>query len=251
LPLLLCLPLCYFLRQKALFYQYLIVFRKYPVAQPQSHVTFSVSIGLAYALGGVFIFNFLPEHAVLASVIVIIAGMLPNIDSKGGASAREMGGLLAAISPIVLIEFFPGLKAGGIARIALLVVCCYLITRMVVVRALERFTVHRGIFHSIPAAILTFEVVYLLFWDLYWKERLFIAIAALVGFLSHLILDALTNLDLLGRAFGKGERKPAVLKFTGKTLGSTVAMYISVVVLGWFIAIDIYPSLSLYAGVKY
>lgn len=221
------------------------------MAQHQSHITFSIIVGIGYALLGISVFQIFPEHALLASVIIVIAGMLPDVDAGGGAPARELGGLIAAISPLAVIEFFPGLKAGGIARIALVVICCYFITRMIVVRVLQKFTVHRGIIHSIPAAIITGEVVYLLFWDLYWQDRLYLATGAFVGFFSHLFLDASTNLDLIGRALGKGEKKPAALKLRGKSLGATLAMYASVIVLGWFVVQDVYPQLRFYAGVKY
>lgn len=221
------------------------------MAQYQSHISFSVVVGIAYAAIGIFFFNIFPELAFLASAIIVITGMLPDIDAKSSAPARELGGLLAAVSPIALIELYPGVRAGGIARVALVVVFCYFMTRVVVVRLLQRFTVHRGMVHSIPAAIITFEIVYLLFWDLYWSDRLYVGIAGFVGFLSHLVLDASGNIDLLGKALGKAEKKPAALKLASDRMGPTVFIYASMLVLGWFVARDVYPHLSIYAGIRY
>lgn len=221
------------------------------MAQYQSHVTFSVVTGIVYALLGVFFLQVFPEHAMLASVIVVIAGILPNIDEGGSAPAQELGGLLAAISPLVLIEFFPGLRSGGVARIALIVICCYFLTRLIVVRALQKFTNHRGMIHSIPAAIITSELVYLLFWDLFWQDRLYLAGGAFVGYFSHLFLDASTNLDLVGKAMGNAGKKAPALKLKGPSFGSTVVMYTSMIVLGWFVVQDFYPHLHSYAAVKY
>ncbi len=221
------------------------------MAQYQSHISFSVICGIGYALLGIWAFNIFPEHALLASLIVAITGMLPDVDAKSGAPARELGGFLAAVAPIAMIEFFPGLKAGGLARLALVVLLCYFFTRVLVVRALQKFTVHRGMVHSIPAAIITSEVVYLLFWDLYWVERVYVSAAAFLGYMSHLLLDASTNVDLLGKALGKAEKKPAALKLTSARLGSTAVMYLSVTVLGWFIFRDIYPNLRVYGGLRF
>lgn len=221
------------------------------MANHQSHITFSSLTALIYAVIGVFILDVYPEYALLAALIILIAGMLPNIDAGNDAPARELGGLLAAVSPLLLIEFFPALRVGGMARIALIVVSGYLLVRIVIVRALQRYTVHRGMLHSIPAAIITFELTYLLFWDLHQLDRLYIASGAMLGFLSHLFLDAYGNLDIVGKAIGKAEKKTSVLKFFGASRGVNVFMYAGVFLLGWFVAKDLYPSLSLQAGIVY
>ena len=221
------------------------------MAQPQSHISFSVIVALAYAAGGMMFFGFPPEHILLASVIIMVAGMLPNIDDGGGNAAKEFGSILAAVSPLLLLQAFPALRQGGVARIALVVVVCYVLTRLVIVRGLKKYATHRGMIHSFPAAILTFEVTYLLFWDLPLRNRVFIALAAFAGFLSHLLLDAYGNIDIVGKATGKPAGSSPVLKFFGPTWGSTFAVYAGIAVLGWFIAKDFYPGLGIYGGVTY
>lgn len=221
------------------------------MAQYQSHISFSIILAIAYAVLGIFYLNVYPEHVVLASVIVVIAGMLPNVDSSGGTVERELAGFIAAISPLVAIELYPHLKDGGIARIALVVICCYLLTRMVLVRSLQKYTVHRGMVHSVPAAIITFQLAYLLFWDLFWKDRVYIAFAAFLGFFSHLMLDAYGNVDIVGKAMGKAERKKPVLKFGAGSFGSTLAVYACVAILAWFILRDFYPRFRVLTEVRY
>lgn len=213
------------------------------MADYQGHISFSTFVAIGYALLGVYVLGIYPEYILLASVLVVITGMLPNVDAAGGAPARELGGLLAAITPLVVLSQFPSLEAGGIARIALVVIASYLLTRILVVRLLEKITVHRGVFHSVPAAIIVFEIVYLLFWDLYLLDRLFIAAAAFIGFFSHLLLDAYGNLDIVGTALGKPKKKARVIKFGGSTWGATIALYSCVLFLGYFVARDFYPGL--------
>ena len=214
------------------------------MAQYQSHVTFSTILSAAYVAAGIMFFGIYTEQALLAGVILVFAGLLPNVDSGHAESTREFGALLAAVVPIMLLEMVPGFKDGGISRLALVIIGCYLFTRIVVVRMLQSMTVTRGMLHSIPAAIITSEVVYLFFYDLFWKDRLFVAIAALVGFLSHLMLDGYGNLDLVGRAFGKVDKRTAALKFKASTTGSTIAAYLSIVVLGYFVMKDLYPHIG-------
>lgn len=221
------------------------------MAQPQGHISLSVVLSLTYAAIGILVLDFPPEHIVLASVIIIVAGMLPNVDQGSGNAAREFGTVLAAVSPLVLLQMIPSLGQGGVARVALLVTVCYVFTRLIIVKALQKYAVHRGMFHSIPAAIITFELTYLLFWDVPIRNRLYISTAAFIGFLSHLLLDASGNIDLVGRATGKAQPKTPVLKLLGATWKSTLTVYSCVAVLGWFIAQDFYPNLGIYAGLKY
>lgn len=214
------------------------------MAQYQSHVTFSSILAAVYVAAGIMLFGIYVEQALLAGVILMFAGMLPNVDSGHSESTREFGALLAAVVPIVMIEFIPGIKDGGVSRLALVIITVYLFTRIVVVRMLQSMTVTRGMLHSIPAAIITSEIVYLFFHDLFWKDRLYVAAAAFIGFGSHLLLDGYGNLDLIGRAYGKSERRPAALKLRTGTFGSTMAAYLSIVVLGYFVMKDLYPHIE-------
>jgi hypothetical protein len=197
------------------------------MGQYKNYITFSVLLGITYAVGGHYLFRVQPEIGLLASVVILIAGLLPEIDAGPGPANRELGGLLAAIAPLVLIELFPRFAMGGTSRIALVVICCYIVTRIIVSRLLIKITAPKGIIHSIPAAVLTFEVVYLLFGDLYRGDRLFVATAALVGYLGHLTVDAYSSLDLLGKAIGDSKKGASYFKFTGKTTGATIAVFCS------------------------
>jgi membrane-bound metal-dependent hydrolase YbcI (DUF457 family) len=222
------------------------------MAKEQSHFSFSMGLAVLYALCGVFILNMPAEVVLLSSVILVIAGMLPNIDESQSGSAQEFGGLLAAISPLILFQFFPSFRGGGITRVALVVICCYLLSRILIVRLLQGMTTHRGALHSIPAAIVTFEAVFLLFWDLSLRPRLYLSIAAFLGFFVHLLMDAYTNIDLVGRAMGRGvQKRPGALKLGGASLSSTLAVYACAMVLGWFVVKDVYPGFHFVAGVKY
>ncbi len=222
------------------------------MAKEQSHFSFSVGLAVIYVLAGVTLFSFPPEVLFLSAVIVVIAGMLPNVDQGSSGPAHEFGGLLAAISPLIFFQFFPQYQDGGITRLALVVICCYLLCRVIISRVLENVLVHRGMWHSLPAAIITAEAVYLLFWDLSQRGRLFLAAAAFSGFIAHLIMDAYTNLDLVGRAMGRGvQKQPGALKIKGATWGSTIAMYACMTVLGYYVMQDLYPGFRLVAGVKY
>ena len=208
------------------------------MAKDQSHISFSLVIAVTYSAFGFFLLDVHPEPIILAAAIIVIAGILPNIDA-GPDAPLELGGMLSAVVPIAVLEFFPIIKTGGITRVALVVICCYLLARILIVRLLFSFTEHRGIMHSIPAALLTGEFVYFLFWDLPQTERLFLACAGLLGFMSHLALDGMGNLQLIGGA-GKKSNPSPTMKFTGNSWASTIVIYFFVGYLGWLIFQDFY-----------
>jgi hypothetical protein len=218
------------------------------MAQPQSHFTVSTLIGLAYAGAGVTMFRVHPEHAFLAAVILLIAGLLPNIDTgPGQGTGREFISFIAGIAPLAALEYFPELQGEGMSRVALIVIISYFTTRVILARLITKTMKHRGFVHSIPAAILAFEGVYLLFTDLLWTDRLYVATAAFVGFFTHLLFDAYSDVEL----FGASQKKPLPLKITTGSWGSTAAIYCCVLGLGWLVAKDIYPHLRIYAGFNY
>ena len=217
----------------------------------QSHFTFSTVLSAAYAALGVSVLRTPLDTVLLAAVLFVIGGALPNVDEGNGPPAREFGSILAAVSLLLFFSVFPGLRTHGVSQIALICVASYVVSRIVIARLLQHYTTHRGVFHSVPAAIVTFEVMYLVFGGLPFIERIYASFAAFAGFMAHLLIDAYGNLDLVGRAMGKGERKARVLKFGGNTWGSTIAVYGCLAFLGWFIVRDFYPNLHFVAGVKY
>lgn len=221
------------------------------MAKLQSHFTLTTAVAIAYAAVGVSGLHIPLDTVLLGSVIFVIGGALPNVDEGNGPSAREFGGILAAVSPLMLFSLFPSMQRHGVSQVALISVFTYVVCRVVIARGLQNYTVHRGVFHSLPAAVLTFEAIYLIFLGLPFLERFYLAFGGFAGFLTHLIHDAYGNLDLVGRAMGKGERKPRVLKLGGNTWGSTVAVYSCVFFLAWFIVRDFYPNFHFVAGVKY
>ena len=220
------------------------------MAKPHSHFSFSVFLAAGYAVAGTY-WNFDPEVITLATVILVIAGMLPNIDEGRGAPAQELAGLVAAVVPLLLVESMPAIRQGGVSRVALVVVCSFVLTRMLISRGLQHWFTHRGVVHSIPAAIITFEMVYLFFGDMPGRERLYLSTAAFAGFLSHLIIDAYGSHDLVAKAMGQAEKKPGALKLCGATWGQTFSLYTTMTVLGYYVVRDLYPQFRVFAGVQY
>lgn len=221
------------------------------MAAQQTHTTFSFIISLVYAFFGGILLAIGAEHVLLATVIVMLSGLLPNVDAGGEPPARELASLLAAVTPILTLHFFPWAHDGGVARVVLVVICCYLIARILIVRFLLTHTTRRGMLHSLPAAVLTAQATYILFFDLPIFERVYVALGAFAGYFSHLLIDAYGNLDIVGKAMGKSERKPSVLKVFSSSMGMNLSIYGAMLVMAWMIAKDFYPGLRIEAGIAF
>lgn len=214
------------------------------MAKQQSHVSLSVFIGVVYALVGILFFDIYIEGAMLAFVFVLIAGVLPDVDAIDGPPARELAGLVAAFVPIVLLKRFPFISEGGIVREVFFIIVSFLFVRGTLARILANHTRRRGMIHSIPAAIIVSELAYLLFDGVYRVDRLYLSFAVFVGFIAHLLLDAGSDLDIVGKAVGSEQKKVPVLKVSAPTTGATLSMYGAILFLGWFVANDFKEPLA-------
>ena len=128
---------------------------------------------------------------------------------------------------MAIILIFNISKTTTSENILAIMLISFFFTRYIFGYLLNKFTVHRGLWHSIPAAILCFEITYLLFFDLPGKLRLLYAVAVFGGFLSHLILDELYSVKVLAldtkRSFG------TALKFRGNSKLQTIFIYFLIV----------------------
>jgi membrane-bound metal-dependent hydrolase YbcI (DUF457 family) len=116
--------------------------------------------------------------------------------------------------------------------IVLIGAAVYLLVRFGFARFLKMYTVHRGMFHSIPAAIIFGELAFLLAsGDLYM--RFYKAGAVLIGYLSHLILDEIYSVEWgrrgprLKRSFG------TALKVWGSTWWANLSTFGKLAILSY------------------
>ena len=145
----------------------------------------------------------------------------PDIDSDTGRPRELVLSFLGIAIPIVLL--FNISDSTSSENILAATLISFFLVRYILGYLLAKFTVHRGLWHSIPAAVLCSEITYLLFFDLPVKVRLLYALSVLGGFISHLLLDELYSVKVLAldtkRSFG------TALKFTGSSKLQTILLY--------------------------
>ena len=207
------------------------------MAQLQTHFSFSFLLAAAVAATGIVVFEFNYDVIILASLVTLLGGVLPNIDHGEGVLSNEFTAFLAAISPLILLHFYPEFLSIGISKLTLVILATYAVTRLFGTKILTGFTVNRGVIHSLPMAILVFELLFLFFYDLGRLPRLYVATAGFIGFAFHLLIDSYGNIDLIGRVLGKhDDSKRNPVSIFGETGLSTVLIYVAVIGFGYLIA---------------
>lgn len=171
-------------------------------------------VGVAYGYWGVTSQGMSIESGLLAGGLCSVAGMLPDLDSDSGIPLRETSLFIAAIAPMLMIDRFRdmGLTHEAMALAAMLV---YIGIRFVAVEFFRRYTVHRGMWHSIPAAVAAGLGAYLIMPCPSEAMRVYKSLAVFVGFMTHLILDEIWSLDFSRGRMRVKKSFGTALKFFG------------------------------------
>jgi hypothetical protein len=192
------------------------------MASYQGHLAFSTTLGAVY--GGVACWKWQLDWApvFLGTGLTALGGMLPDLDSDSGVPVRELSGLAAAIAPFLLLG---RLESAGLSMDQILVVlgASYLVIRYAVAALFKVATVHRGMFHSLPAMAIAGLLVFLLYHHPNLGIRLFLAAGTMLGFFSHLVLDELCSVDFLGAHRTRAAGNP--LKLYSSSWTATLTAY--------------------------
>ncbi|MFM7292089.1 MAG: metal-dependent hydrolase [Planctomycetia bacterium] len=203
----------------------------------QAHITGSSIVGVGYATAAWYVGGLPPVTCVLGGTVCAAAGMLPDLDNGSGPPMRESVAFAAALVPMLLLQRFQQL---GLPMEAIILAggLIYAAIRFGATWLLENYSVHRGMFHSLPAAAIAGQVTFLSFSHDDPMRRYFISGAVVLGFLTHLVLDEIwsVRLGLFGtkvkKAFG------TAMKFHGRVLWANIVTYVLAIALGLLAATD-------------
>ena len=201
------------------------------VADFKSHITGSTLVGAGYCYWGVTTQSMSLESGLLAAGLCSVSGMLPDLDSDSGVPLRETSMFIAAIAPMLMIDRFRdlGLSHEAMALAAMLV---YLAIRFVAVEFFKRYTVHRGMWHSIPAAISAALLAYLLMPCPSESVRVYKSMAVFTGFMVHLTMDEIWSIDM-SRGFRLKSSFGTALKFFSNNSLANISAYAKLVLLAF------------------
>lgn len=157
-------------------------------------------------------------------VIACVGSLLPDIDSPHSKPNDMAFGLASVVTPIFVIQGMGYLSPSKMILTALTV---YALVKYGLRSAMSQFSVHRGMFHSIPAAVIWGALVY-------WAFRLSppliknaAASSALFGFVVHLFIDEMFSfVNFEGVRVTPKQSFGTALKFASSSLLATTASYV-------------------------
>jgi len=201
------------------------------------HMTGSTLVGAGYAAAAWGMGAMPPMTCALAGGLCAVSGMLPDLDSGPSTTLKESVAFTAAVVPLLMLHRF---QQWGLSMEAMILAgtAIYLAIRFGLTWILENHSVHRGMFHSLPAGLIAGLVAYLAFSAEVPLRRYVIASAVVLGFITHLVLDEIWAVR--NGWFGPKMKKGfgTALKFYGSEAWSNLLTYVLVVVLGGLAASD-------------
>ena len=198
------------------------------------HVTVSSLLGCGYAGAGV-VYGIPLDTAVLGGALCGFSGMLPDLDSDYGTPLRETMAFTAATVPMLLLHRFQSLGLRP-DEMALLGIGVYLFMRFGITKMIRKYTVHRGMFHSIPAGLIFAGLAFLICGgtdDL--NVRYYKSGAVLAGFMSHLILDEIYSVEWRSGAWRLKKSAGTAFKLWGDSGWANFTTYAKLLIVGGMI----------------
>jgi hypothetical protein len=201
----------------------------------KTHITVSTLLGAGYGAAAYWMYGIPWPTCALAGGLCSVSGMLPDIDSDSSTPLHESMAFAAAVVPMMMMHRFQRWQMSHEMMI-LAGAAVYLLIRFGLAALLKRYTVHRGMFHSLPAAVIFGEVAFLLASGDDLRIRLYKAGAVVIGYLSHLLLDEIYSIQ-----WSRGRVKQSfgtALKLFGHGTWSNVSAYAKLAILTVLIFYD-------------
>ena len=205
------------------------------MADFKTHLSVAGALSGAAAISTVHTGLAEPTGALLLFSAGTIGGILPDIDSDHSIPVNLLFSCLATLS--AFFSVFSRISTYSLAEAILLWVAVFFFVRYLVFELFKRFTVHRGVFHSLLAAVFFCFLCATVLYDVFalssvlaWLSGLFI----LFGYLVHLLLDELYSVDMVGirlkKSFGTALKPISFgnLKASLALVAATLVLYLFV-----------------------
>src|SRR5215510_16226370 len=118
---------------------------------------FKTHVSVAAALSGCLATGFLevgiatPKDVWLYFTLGTLGGLLPDIDAHNSIPGRMLFSFFAMV--VAFVALFSRANVYSIVELSILWMVTYVVVRYIIFQMFAKLTVHRGIFHSILAAV--------------------------------------------------------------------------------------------------
>ena len=163
-----------------------------------------------------------------ANAVVILGtlgGLLPDLDSDTSKPLEYLFQLLSILIPMLLYSILKDHFDGNITITLLLCTIGYLILQYLFYPIFKKLTVHRGIMHSIPFALLCGQVTFLLFSRISQIVAFYYAVTVFLGVLLHLVIDEFYAISFKRFIPQFNRSSGTALSFYSSSLWATLFVY--------------------------
>lgn len=161
----------------------------------------------------------------------IIGGILPDIDLETSKPIQITSSILSVFIPLLAILTL--LESLSISKMLFIWFLTSITLHFFFFKILLKFTIHRGIIHSIPMGALFAQILNIALFEILHFEELFSLLCGFflfLGFIIHLILDEIISLNAFGMSFKKSLGSALKLYDKNNFIGSVV-LYLFIIIL--------------------
>jgi len=201
------------------------------VADFKTHLTVA-SIGSSIAATMLFAASVAsPQEVLLYVILGVVGGLLPDIDSDSSLTVRLLFTFIATL--ISFLVMFKQRADNTVVELFIIWAASFIFIKIFIFSLFTKLTVHRGMIHSIPAAV-AFGCMAAIVLNRVFHFNDFVSWMAggfvFGGSILHLILDELYGLNLLSLKPKKSSG--TAFKFGSiKNIKETIAIYMLIAVL--------------------
>lgn len=205
----------------------------------KAHLAGGIASGAGISLIAFFLRGLSLTQAGAIFVVGCVGGLLPDLDSDTGKPLAFLSQLISILIPSIL--FSRAAQVGGDSPEFLICyfTISYLFINYVVCSVIKRITIHRGMLHSIPFALVCGGIGYLLFVSSGNHVAIMAGTAVFLGCFVHLMLDELSSFKLkFGLIPIPKKSRGSAFKFKSESLGATLFIYLilTLVVIAAFVS---------------
>lgn len=162
------------------------------MASFRTHISFGIAAGVLSIIGLVSLaVTKEPSFLVVLFVMAALGSILPDMDSDSGIPFYvAFGSLTVVATTLTFFSLYRDVPSNWRVIITATLGTAVFVW-VIVGHFFKRFTRHRGMAHSLPAALLAGLIVFFLASRFYFtdQEAFLLAVAMIAGFLIHLLLD--------------------------------------------------------------
>ncbi|MFO0909348.1 MAG: metal-dependent hydrolase [Isosphaeraceae bacterium] len=190
----------------------------------RQHLTFATGLGVVYAAAATVAGGVHWIYGSVAALLSALGGLLPDLDSPTGFGLKGFTGIVGVLAAAAVWRGLARLDPPPAFEFHLwAMIATYALVRHGLRRVISRIAVHRGMCHSFPTCGICGAATYLAYPSSDHSLRMMMAVAVMIGVGSHLLLDEICSVDLVGarvnKAFG------TAMKLWAPSAWSTLAAY--------------------------